>query len=165
MKSEDKQENSNVIPMKPQKAAQKSEQKWGKNVMKIGFSIVPSLLLRAQRRLGLNPTQLAVLIQLADYWWDKERNPYPSKKGLSERLGLSERQLQRHIAELEKAGFVQRIERFANHNGKQTNFYDLSGLVEKLQKLEPEFREVQEKTKAMKKGVERRGGIKEKKAI
>ncbi|WP_275098120.1 helix-turn-helix domain-containing protein, partial [Sedimenticola hydrogenitrophicus] len=75
------------------KTAQTSEKKWGKQVMKLGFSIIPSLLLRAQQRLGLNPTQLAVLLQLADYWWDEERKPYPSKRALSERLGLGPRQI------------------------------------------------------------------------
>jgi hypothetical protein len=32
------------------------------------------------------------------------RKPYPSKRSLSERLGLSERQVQRYIAEREQAG-------------------------------------------------------------
>jgi len=132
----------NAAQLKPKKAAKASERKWGKPVMNSGFCIIPSLLLRAQRRLALSPTQLAVLLQLIDYWSDEKRKPYPSKKALSERLGLSQRQLQRHIADLEQAGFVQRIERTAANRGKQSNSYDLSGLAEKLRKLEPEFREV-----------------------
>jgi len=139
---------------------QASEQKWGKDVMKIGFSIIPSLLLRAQQRLGLNPTQLAILMQLADYWWDEARKPYPSKQALSERLGISTRQIQRHIAEMEKAGLVQRIERRAAHQGKLSNIYDLTGLVERLKKLEPEFREVKEESKNLQRQVSRRGGVK-----
>lgn len=95
-----------VVQLRPSKATQASEKKWGKNVMKLGFSIIPSLLLRAQQRLGLNPTQLAILMQLADYWWDEERKPYPSKQALSDRLGLSPRQIQRYIAELEQAGLA-----------------------------------------------------------
>lgn len=137
-----------------------SEKKWGKDVLKLGFSITPSLLLRAQRRLGLNPTQLAVLLQLCDYWWDQERKPYPSKQALSDRLGISSRQVQRYVAELETAGLVQRIERRAAHRGKLSNFYDLSGLVQRLKALEPEFREVQASTKEMKRGVARPGGLK-----
>ena len=78
-----------------------SEKKWGRAVVKLGFSIIPSLIFRAQARLGLNPTQLAVLLQLADYWWDEQRHPYPSKQTLADRLGLSARQVQRHIADLE----------------------------------------------------------------
>lgn len=81
--------------------------------MKHGFCIIPSVLLRAQQRLGLNPSQLAVLLRLADYWWDSERKPYPSKQKLHERLGISPRQIQQYIAELEAAGLVKRVERRA----------------------------------------------------
>lgn len=156
----DTAKSAKVVPLRPaKKASQASEKKWGKEVMDLGFNIIPSLLFRAQQRLGLNPTQLAVLLQLADYWWDEDRRPYPSKKALSERLGLSTRQIQRHIAELEAAGLVQRIKRRAAHKGRQSNYYDLSGLVKRLKALEPEFREVKEKTKAMRRQVSRRGGL------
>jgi predicted ArsR family transcriptional regulator len=63
---------------------------------------------------------------------------------LAERLNLSDRQVQRHIADLKAAGFVRRIERTAPHRAKISNEYDLSGLVEKLKASEPEFREVAE---------------------
>ncbi|HHW79163.1 MAG TPA: helix-turn-helix domain-containing protein [Xanthomonadaceae bacterium] len=149
-----------VIPFNQKKFTQSSEKKWGKAVIDLGFSIIPSLLLRAQQRLGLNPTQLAVLLQLADYWWDEARKPYPSKAALSERLGLSPRQIQRYIAELEQAGLVKREERIAAHRGKLSNIYDLSGLVEKLKKLEPEFREVEEENRSRRRQVSRRGGLK-----
>ena len=38
-----------------------------------------------------------------------------------------------------------------------TNTYDLSGLVEKMKKLEPDFRRVEEGVKAERKAVARRG--------
>ncbi len=118
-------------------------------------------MLRAQGRLGLNPTQLAVLLQLTDFWWDKERKPFPGKKALSERLGIGVRQVQRYMVELEQAGFLKRIERTAPGRGKITNEYDLSGLVEKLKKLEPEFREVKERAKKQNRQVKRKGGLKD----
>ena len=148
---------SNVVRLRTQKAGRASERKWGKKVMDLGFCIVPALLLRAQQRLGLNPTQLAVLMQLCDFWWEDARKPHPGKKLLSERLGISERQVQRYIAELEQAGLVRRIERRAAHGGKMTNTYDLSGLVEKMKKLEPDFRRFEEGVKAERKAVARRG--------
>jgi DNA-binding MarR family transcriptional regulator len=123
--------------------------------MNLGFTVLPSLIFRAQARLGLSPTHLAVLLQIADYWWEHERKPYPGTSALGKRLNLSPRQVRRHIADLEKAGLVKRIERRAAHRGKLTNIYDLSGLVEKLKKLEPEFREVQE----MMRKVSLRGGL------
>ncbi len=136
MSDENKGDVGNVVQLRPPKAGRASEKKWGKQVMDLGFCIVPSLLLRAQQRLGLNPTQLAVLMQLCDFWWENARKPHPGKKLLAERLGLSERQVQRYIAELEQAGLVERIERRASHGGKMTNTYDLSGLVSRLKKLD-----------------------------
>ena len=144
-----------VIPLRPTESSKSSEKKWGAAVMKFGFTVLPSLIFRAQARLGLSPTHLAVLLQIADYWWEHERKPYPGTTALGERLGLSPRQVRRHIADLEQAGLVKRIERRAAHRGKLTNIYDLSGLVEKLKKLEPEFREVKE----MKRKISRRGGL------
>ena len=57
------------------------------------------------------------------------------------------------MAELETAGLVQRVERRAAHGGKQTNIYDLSGLVNRLKKLEPDFRTVEEEAKANRKAI------------
>jgi predicted ArsR family transcriptional regulator len=74
---------------------------------------------------------------------------------LSDRLGLSPRQIQRHIAQLEAAGLVKRIERRAAHRGKLSNEYDLSGLVERLKKLAPEI----EKANEIKRQSTRRGGL------
>ncbi|MBL4757825.1 MAG: helix-turn-helix domain-containing protein, partial [Rhizobiales bacterium] len=95
---------------------------------------------------------------LADYWWDVDRKPYPSVKTLAGRMRLSPRQMRRYIAELEAAGLIKRIERTASHRGRLSNYYDLTGLVEKLKKLEPEFREVEEEVKENRKAVSQRGG-------
>lgn len=151
-------EKTNISTEK--KSEHKADKKWGNDVMKIGFCMIPSLLLRAQRRLGLNPTQLAILLQLADYWWDADNKPFPSKKSLSERLGIGTRQIQRYVAELEEGGFVKRIERFGDNNGKLSNHYDLSGLVQKLKLLEPEFTAVEQEAKDKRRKVSRQGGLK-----
>ncbi|HEX5775382.1 MAG TPA: helix-turn-helix domain-containing protein, partial [Caulobacteraceae bacterium] len=144
-----------VTPKPPGKAktTRQSEEKWGAEVMALGFCMLPSLLFRAQARLGLNPTQLAVLLQLADFWWDPNRKPFPKKADLAQRLKLSERQVQRHIADLETGGFLKRIERTYGRRGKISNEYDLSGLVAKLKALEPQFRQVADEAKARKKAV------------
>jgi len=151
------QQTEDAKPAPTIKTSKASADKWGHQVIELGFCLVPSLLLRAQQRIGLNPTQLAVLLQLCDFWWDKERKPFPSKETLAQRLSLSERQVQRYVAELELAGLVQRIERRSSNGGKLSNIYDLSGLVERLQELEPEFREIAESTKAARKAVTKRG--------
>ena len=151
-----KQDNVVKLPSRRQ-PLKSSEEKWGKKVMALGFCIVPSLLLRAQSRLGLNPTQLAIILQLCEYWWESERKPYPSKKAMSDRLGISPRQVQRHLAELETANLISRIERRGSHGGKLSNRYDLEGLVLKLEELEPEFRLADESAKTRRRDVSKRG--------
>ena len=134
-----------------------SEKKWGKQVLAQGFSILPSLLFKAQRRLKLKPIELAILVHLADFWWDSERKPYPSKQRLAERLGIGPRQVQHWIANLEAAGLVKRNQRFAPHGGKLTNEYDLTGLVDRLKELEPEFRQVEQEATQKRRAVTRPG--------
>lgn len=76
---------------------------------------------------------------------------------MAARLSLSERQVQRHIADLEAQGFVQRIERTYGRRGRISNEYDLSGLVDKLKALEPQFKEVADEAKARKAAVAKPG--------
>ena len=134
--------------------AQKSQEEWSKEVLDEGFCIVPSILLRAQKRIGLNPSQLILLIQLLDYWWEVDNKPFPSKKDLGNRVGLGARQVQRYLTDLENAGLIKREARVVAGKGRTTNKYDLSGLVKKLNELAPEFKQVKE----LKKAVERQGG-------
>lgn len=155
-----KTESSPEAPVTKIKANETSAaKKWGDAVIKQGFCIIPSLLLKAQRRLGLNPTQLAILLQLADYWWEADNKPFPCKQSLSDRLNIGPRQIQRYIAEMEQAGLVKRIERFGDDKRKLSNHYDLSGLVEKLKKLEPEFRQAKEEANAKRRKLSRQGGL------
>ncbi len=149
--------SAEIIPLRSAKVTKASEAKWSKAVLDLGFCLVPSLLLRAQPRLKLKPIQLAVLMHLADYWWDVNRKPYPTKKTLGDRLGMSPRQVQRHMADLEQLGLLRRNERRAAHLGKLSNEYDLSPLVARLKELAPEFREAEDKAKSVRRAVARPG--------
>jgi hypothetical protein len=143
-----------VVPVKKE-GQQASAKKWGKAVLGLGFCVIPSLLLRAQARLGLSPVQLAILLHIIDHWWFAEQLPFPSKASIASRCSLSTRQVQRYLSELEERGYIKRITRFVDHKGQQSNYYDLSGLVAQLKKLEPEFTSVEE----MRKLVAKRGGL------
>lgn len=141
------------------KTEREAEKKWGVAVMDLGYSQVPSLIFRAQARLGLSAVQLALLLHLVDYWWKHAQMPFPNKATLAERMNLSPRQIQRYLTELETAEFIKREERFAVHRGQQSNIYHLDGLVKKLKKLEPEFSEVKEQAIEQAKNVAKRGGL------
>lgn len=153
------QSTSKVVQLRlPKKKVDRvSERKWGKAVMGQGFSITPSLLLKAQARLKLKPIELAILMHLADFWWDPERKPFPSKERLAERLGVGARQVQRWTANLEAAKLIKRTQRYAPHGGKLSNEYDLTGLVTRLKDLEPEFREVEEEVRSKRRAVAKPG--------
>lgn len=67
-------------PTKSTRAAKlRSEAKWGVDVMAVGFCILPSLLFRAQHRLGLKSTHLTIILQLADFWWHDDKLPFPEQ--------------------------------------------------------------------------------------
>jgi predicted transcriptional regulator len=166
-KKDPKTESAKVVPFPPSASAPpppvaksareaklRSEKKWGVEVMSVGFCILPSLLFRAQHRLGLKSTHLAVILQLAEFWWHDDKLPFPKKQTIAERMGLKEKQVQRLIAELQQRGYVERKVRKTPH-GQTSNEYDLSGLVKKLQELAPEFIEAA----AAKRKAERRGGL------
>ncbi|MFI4994882.1 MAG: helix-turn-helix domain-containing protein [Hyphomicrobiales bacterium] len=137
------------MPRPKAKPSAKAVAKWGQDVWELGFNSIPAILFHGQRRLGLSlPNHMCVLLQLTDFWWDAGRKPFPSKRELSIRMKLSERQVQRIIADLEMKGYVQRIERRLPKRGKTSNEYDLSGLVKALAKLAPEFKQAREDAKA-----------------
>lgn len=148
----------NVVQMHPKEALE-SDKKWGAAVMKLGYTMVPSLIFWAQARLNLNATQLTLLLHLADFWWRRDTMPYPSKAELAERMRLSERQIQRLMAELEADNFIERKSRFHYKGGQQNNEYNMNGLVKKLKKLEPEFTKVRAEAKQKAKNVAKPGGL------
>jgi len=151
----------NVVPLHVPSAStakNRSERKWGKEVMDCsGFTILPSLLLRAQKRLGLSATELMLVIQLVDFWWTEEQIPWPTKETLGQRLSLSDKQIQRLARGLEERGYVKRVVRKTRH-GRTSNGYDLAGLVKRLKELAPEFAEAANANRK----VERRGGLRKK---
>ena len=144
-------------PEKPTKAVKRADAKWGAKVMQHKYCIVPSLLLRAQNRLKLTAVQLAVLLQVCDFWWDEARKPFPSKQKLALRLGMTPRQVQRHLAALEDMKYIARVPRFDTGSGGRTsNTYDLAGLVAALQAIEPDFREAEKDAETSRRDVQRR---------
>jgi hypothetical protein len=45
--------------------------------MSHGFTGVPNILVRGQKRLGLNTAQFNILVQLLSYWMDPAKPPFP----------------------------------------------------------------------------------------
>lgn len=141
-------------PLKAKKAVAAVEGIWGKDVASHGYAAVPSVLIRGQRRIGISPTQLNIIVQLLDYWRDPARKPFPSKRDLANRMGVTQKTVQNNIRELEKKGLVQREFRKTIAGDYNSNVYHLDGLVEQVRLLEPEFEA--ERVKRREKAKQRR---------
>ena len=137
----------------PHQIGRRGEDKWSPQLMKHGFTQFPNLLFQAQDRLKISPTQMNVIVHLAEHWWESHRDPYPAKNRIATRMGKSPRQIQRYLTELEKAGLIERRARFDGKNGQMNNAYSFLGLIEKLKALEPEFADEKQRKRA-RKGVE-----------
>lgn len=109
--------------------------------------MIPSILLWGQAKMNLEPDELNVLLQLISHWWTAEHDPHPAKETIARRMGKEPRTIQRHLTKLEKKGFIKRVARFKTHKGQDSNGYDLSGLIAKLEAVAPEFKTVAEQNK------------------
>jgi len=109
--------------------------KWGREVIALGYTAVPDILLMRMAALGLKPAELVLVLQLLRYWWSADQLPFPSKRTLAGAIGCSEKNVQKVIARLVATGLVLRIERRCAADRNQSNVYDLRPLVERLKKL------------------------------
>jgi predicted transcriptional regulator len=109
--------------------------KWGQEVAEGGFAQIPAYLIYinqfADTEDRLSPVELVTLIQLVSAWWKKDEAPFPSIKTLAARSGVSERQMQRAINNLEAKNLIKRVKKKAR-GVISSNAYDLSPLVEEL---------------------------------
>lgn len=114
----------------------KQDEMWGADVMRLGWVNVPNLLIQQQARIGVTALEMAVLLHILQHWWQAKKLPFPGNTRLAAQLGISARQVQRHIAALEKKGLVRRHARSSPAQGRMSNFLDPSGLVSRLQEVQ-----------------------------
>jgi DNA-binding transcriptional regulator YhcF (GntR family) len=106
------------------------EKRWGKPLTAAGWTAIPNVIFERAQALGLEPMDIVIILNLAGYWWKAGNDPYPSKKSLATAIGVTERTVQRRIAAMEKAGFIERIQRTSAHGRTSTNQYSLQGLID-----------------------------------
>ena len=119
---------------KPQGIEGKKEltKKWGAEIIALGFTAVPDILLKRMGKLNLSSTEFVVLIQVLSFWWFSDQMPFPSKKKIALGIGCSEKTVQKTMARLEKLNFIKRIERRKDADRSDSNLYDFSPLIEHL---------------------------------
>ena len=118
-----------LIEKQQQEGLRRNEEKWTRPLMDAGWTAVPSVILQRQQALGLDPLDLNILLQLAQYWWFPENLPHPSKKALAECMGVNVSTVRKRIARLEAVGLIQRRARWGKYGRQETNFYDFTGLI------------------------------------
>ncbi len=136
----------------PQKSS--TERIWGKQVISHGYAGIPSILIKGQQRLGLNPTQMNILLQLLEYYRDPGRPPFPTKKALADRMGVSSKTIQTNMKMLEDRGYIQREQQVTAQGDYGSNIYHLDGLIKKVKEIEVDFRAEREKREAHNKRAE-----------
>lgn len=110
--------------------------KWGEDTLSIGWTAIPIALIKFQNKLKISPVSMNILLHILSQWWQKENLPYPSQSSIAEKMGLSTRTVQRELLTMKKNGIIN-IKRTSISDPKfmGRNIYDLSLLVNKLQKL------------------------------
>jgi hypothetical protein len=117
-------------------------ERWGEAVGGRGFAQIPNYLMLLNTFLDekhrLSPVELLLLIQLVGTWWRRGGMPFPSMATLADRCGVSVRQIQRSITQLEKLRLIMRVTR-ARKGLRASNAYDLSPLVVRLNEVAKAF--------------------------
>lgn len=108
-------------------------QKWGE-VGRAGFQAVPDALLIKQNELGLDQTDMLVLLNLTSYWWFRDLPPFPRTNVIAKRMGVTARTVQRVLKKLEEKEYIRR-DNYTDEHGTTLPAIYLDGLVTKLESL------------------------------
>lgn len=129
-------------------------QRFSGDVIERGYTMIPTILLWGQAKLKLNANELNVLLQIMSHWFFADNDPHPGKEKIAKRMGRHPRRVQAYLTSLESKGFIARVPRYRSSGGQDTNSYDLSGLLQKLKVLAPEFKKASEQNKIRRGKVE-----------
>jgi DNA-binding transcriptional regulator YhcF (GntR family) len=138
------------------KVLSRTEKKWTPALMAAGWTSFPSVILDRQKALGLDPIDINILLQLAKHWWEADSPPFPSKRTIADCIGVDRRTVQRHLAEMEKSGYIERRRRRGPNGSSGTNAYLFTGLIEKATPFAKEAVEAREERVRQKEARRRR---------
>ena len=82
-------------------------QKWGL-AGRAGFQILPDVLLKNQVALGLDNTDVVVLINLTMHWWYEDIKPFPRTTTIAKRMGCGVRTVQRSFLKMQNLGLIRK---------------------------------------------------------
>lgn len=123
------------------------EKRWGKALADVGWTAIPNIVLEKQKDLGLKPTDINVILQIAKHWWEAGSQPWPSVASIAKCIGVETRTVQRSLKKLEDAGLLERVPRYYAQGGQKSNAYTFNGLIEKATPFAEEELETRKKRK------------------
>src|SRR5262245_43814999 len=110
--------------------------KWGRIVTggRNGYQLVPDVLVRHQKHLGLGCTDMVVLLNILLHWWETERDslPHPRPTQIARRIGTTPRTVQRSIRKLSQKGLIKWLPSERHESGLTIRRFDLQGLCSRL---------------------------------
>jgi hypothetical protein len=124
---------------RPSRRVGVAETKWGAAVSggPNGYQLVPDVLLRKQTELKLDATDIVILLNICMHWWESEpsKMPHPRPVTIANRMGISTRTVERHIARLGDLGLMEWLPPEPRADAPSVRRFDLEGLRSALERL------------------------------
>ena len=108
---------------------QRLKQRWTPPLIEAGYTALPNAILLRQQALGLDSIDLNIILQIASYWWSREKLPFPSKQRIAKAIGIDKSTVRKRLAALEHGKLIRRIHRPGAYGGNDSNAYDLDPLI------------------------------------
>jgi hypothetical protein len=116
--------------------------KWGGAVRPgiSGYQILPNVLLRKQKLLKLDATDVVILLNICLHWWESEpeKMPHPRPVTIAKRMGVTTRTVERRIAKIQRLGLLVWNPSEARADGPNIRNFDMRRLRSALQRLASE---------------------------
>ena len=112
--------------------------KWGKALDRGGFQALPNLLLAKQGSLGLKSLDIVVLLHFNRFWWACDEDPYPDRRRIAARIGVSVRTVERSLSRLEEKGLIERLDTRELPDGGFVRPVSLRPLADRLKRIASE---------------------------
>jgi len=105
--------------------------RFGEVIVRSGIASIPDAVFSFQKELGLSVGECWFIAQILRFKWTTEL-PRPSLRKMAEYTGVSERTLHNYKNSLIEKGYLHVISRTNERGGQIANYYDFTGLFEKI---------------------------------
>ena len=108
--------------------------RFGSVILSGGIAAIPKALCMYSAELGLVPQEVWFVGYILAHRWTAEL-PFPSLRKMSVHTGVSPQMLHRYKNSLIEKGYLETIPRTRPSGGRTSNYYDFTGLFQKLELL------------------------------